>query len=247
MKYASSTDIGFVRKLNEDYHMNYIADDFSLLVVCDGMGGHKAGEVASKKAVETVINYVKENENENEKDYENTLIKAITLANEEVYKDSENNSEHRNMGTTIVACLVYDDNAIVANVGDSRLYLYRDGELKQITVDHSLVNDLLSSGTITEEEALDFAQKNVITRSLGIQDTVDIDIFNIKLIKDDLILMCTDGLTSQLENEDIVDIIKKETDLDKITQNLIDEANDIEGIDNITITLYLYEGENYDR
>ena len=151
------------------------------------------------------------------------------------------------MGTTIVACLVYDDNAIVANVGDSRLYLYRDGELKQITVDHSLVNDLLSSGTITEEEALDFAQKNVITRSLGIQDTVDIDIFNIKLIKDDLILMCTDGLTSQLENEDIVDIIKKETDLDKITQNLIDEANDIEGIDNITITLYLYEGENYDR
>ncbi len=127
------------------------------------------------------------------------------------------------------------------------MYLYRDRELKQITVDHSLVNDLLSSGTITEEEALDFAQKNVITRSLGIQDTVDIDIFNIKLIKDDLILMCTDGLTSQLENEDIVDIIKKETDLDKITQNLIDEANDIEGIDNITITLYLYEGENYDR
>lgn len=245
MKYASSTDIGLVRKLNEDYHMNYITDDFSLLVVCDGMGGHKAGEVASKKAVETVINYVKENEND--KDYENTLIKAITLANEEVYKDSENNSEHRNMGTTIVACLVYDDNAIVANVGDSRLYLYRDRELKQITVDHSLVNDLLSSGTITEEEALDFAQKNVITRSLGIQDTVDIDIFNIKLIKDDLILMCTDGLTSQLENEDIVDIIKKETDLDKITQNLIDEANDIEGIDNITITLYLYEGENYDR
>ena len=109
------------------------------------------------------------------------------------------------------------------------------------------MNDLLSSGTITEEEALDFAQKNVITRSLGIQDTVDIDIFNIRLIKDDLILMCTDGLTSQLENEDIVDIIKKETDLDKITQNLIDEANDIEGIDNITITLYLYEGENYDR
>ncbi|MDU2898728.1 MAG: protein phosphatase 2C domain-containing protein, partial [Finegoldia magna] len=101
MKYASSTDIGLVRKLNEDYHMNYIEDDFSLLVVCDGMGGHKAGEVASKKAVETVINYVKENKNE--KDYENTLIKAITLANEEVYKDSENNSEHRNMGTTIVA------------------------------------------------------------------------------------------------------------------------------------------------
>ena len=119
--------------------------------------------------------------------------------------------------------------------------------IKQITVDHSLVNDLLSSGTITEEEAVDFAQKNVITRSLGIQDNVDVDIFNIKLVNGDLILMCTDGLTSQLENEDIVDIIKEESDLDQIIKNLIDEANDIEGIDNVTITLYLFEGENYDR
>ena len=245
MKYASNTDIGLVRKLNEDYHMNYITDDFSLLVVCDGMGGHKAGEVASKKAVETVINYVKENENN--KDYKNTLIKAITLANEEVYKDSENNSEHRNMGTTIVACLVYDDNAIVANVGDSRLYLYRNEELEQITVDHSLVNDLLASGTITEEEAIDFSQKNVITRSLGIQDTVNVDIFEIKLIKDDLILMCTDGLTSQLEKEEIIEIIKEESNLFDIIKKLINEANDFEGIDNVTITLYLYEGENYDR
>ena len=125
--------------------------------------------------------------------------------------------------------------------------MYRDEELKQITVDHSLVNDLLSSGTITEEEAVDFAQKNVITRSLGIQDNVDVDIFNIKLVNGDLILMCTDGLTSQLENEDIVDIIKEESDLDHIIKNLIDEANDIEGIDNVTITLYLFEGENYDR
>ncbi|MDU1831728.1 MAG: Stp1/IreP family PP2C-type Ser/Thr phosphatase [Finegoldia sp.] len=245
MKYASNTDIGLVRKLNEDYHMNYITDDFSLLVVCDGMGGHKAGEVASKKAVETVINYVKENENE--KDYKKMLIKAITLANEEVYKDSENNTEHRNMGTTIVACLIHGENAIVANVGDSRLYLYRNEELEQITVDHSLVNDLLSSGTITEEEAIDFSQKNVITRSLGIQDTVDVDIFDIKLIKDDLILMCTDGLTSQLEKEEIIEIIKEESNLDDIIKKLINEANDFEGIDNVTITLYLYEGENYDR
>ncbi len=245
MKYASNTDIGLVRKLNEDYHMNYITDDFSLLVVCDGMGGHKAGEVASKKAVETVINYVKENENN--KDYKSTLIKAITLANEEVYKDSENNSEHRNMGTTIVACLVYDDNAIVANVGDSRLYLYRNEELEQITVDHSLLNDLLASGTITEEEAIDFSQKNVITRSLGIQDNVNVDIFEIKLIKDDLILMCTDGLTSQLEKEEIIEIIKEESNLFDIIKKLINEANDFEGIDNVTITLYLYEGENYDR
>lgn len=245
MKYASNTDIGLVRKLNEDYHMNYITDDFSLLVVCDGMGGHKAGEVASKKAVETVINYVKENENE--KDYKKMLIKAITLANEEVYKDSENNTEHRNMGTTIVACLIHGENAIVANMGDSRLYLYRNEELEQITVDHSLVNDLLSSGTITEEEAIDFSQKNVITRSLGIQDTVDVDIFDIKLIKDDLILMCTDGLTSQLEKEEIIEIIKEESNLDDIIKKLINEANDFEGIDNVTITLYLYEGENYDR
>ena len=245
MKYASNTDIGLVRKLNEDYHMNYITDDFSLLVVCDGMGGHKAGEVASKKAVETVINYVKENENE--KDYKKMLIKAITLANEEVYKDSENNTEHRNMGTTIVACLIHGENAIVANVGDSRLYLYRNEELEQITVDHSLVNDLLSSGTITEEEAIDFSQKNVITRSLGIQDTVDVDIFDIKLIKDDLILMCTDALTSQLEKEEIIEIIKEESNLDDIIKKLINEANDFEGIDNVTITLYLYEGENYDR
>ncbi|MDU1878772.1 MAG: serine/threonine-protein phosphatase, partial [Finegoldia magna] len=94
---------------------------------------------------------------------------------------------------------------------------------------------------------IDFSQKNVITRSLGIQDTVDVDIFDIKLIKDDLILMCTDGLTSQLEKEEIIEIIKEESNLDDIIKKLINEANDFEGIDNVTITLYLYEGENYDR
>ncbi|WP_297812803.1 Stp1/IreP family PP2C-type Ser/Thr phosphatase [uncultured Finegoldia sp.] len=245
MKYASKTDIGIVRKLNEDYHMNYIADDYSLLVICDGMGGHKAGEVASKKAVETVVNYVKENDED--KDYEKNLVKGIKLANAEVYNDSINNIEHRNMGTTIVACLIYLDNAIVANVGDSRLYLYRNNLLKQVTIDHSLVNDLLASGTITEDEAIDFSQKNVITRSLGIQDSVDVDIFNLKLKKNDIILMCSDGLTSQLDEDEIVEIIEENSDINDIPDKLIEKANNIDGIDNITITLYLYEGENYDR
>ncbi len=245
MRYVSKTDIGKIRKLNEDYHMNYISDKFSLLVICDGMGGHKAGEVASKKAVDTVIEYVKNHEND--ENYEDILVKSIELANKEVYNDSINNVEHSNMGTTIVACLIYDDNAIVANVGDSRLYLYRNGDLNQITVDHSLVNDLLASGTITEQEAIDFEQKNVITRSLGIQDNVKVDTFNLKLENEDIILMCTDGLTSQLEDYEISDTLKEGKELEGVLESLIDQANDFDGIDNITITLYLYEREDYDR
>lgn len=244
MEYVSLTDIGKRRDLNEDSYSKLETDKFILFVVCDGMGGHQAGEVASSEAVKSLIDFAKDN-----KDCENLedLLKdGVARANERVYEKSLDDKSYNNMGTTLVSCIIQKDSITIANVGDSRLYLYRKGDLKQVTVDHSLVNDLLTSGTISEEEAKDFKQKNVITRSLGIEEDIEVDIYKMKLEAKDIILLCTDGLSSQLDDEEIKEILAEDISLEERAKNFIEKANDNGGIDNVTITLYEHESENSD-
>lgn len=240
MKYYSITDIGQHRKINEDSYDNYIRDNKSLLVVADGMGGHKAGEIASSITVKSIIDFFKENEDSYGNPL-NLIEDSIHCANEEVYRESVDNSDYNNMGTTIVLAYIVDNDLFISNVGDSRAYLKNKYGFKQISRDHSLVNDLLLNGTITEEEAELYTQKNIITRAMGIEEFVEADSIVMSLENDDLILLCTDGLTGELTDEEIEDILNEDISLQDKCKKLIEESNEMGGNDNITITLYQHE------
>ncbi|NMB10492.1 MAG: Stp1/IreP family PP2C-type Ser/Thr phosphatase [Tissierellia bacterium] len=237
MKVYSITDIGQHRKINEDSYDNYLRENQYLLVVADGMGGHKAGEIASSITVKSIIEYFKENE----EDYENPLDlinDAIYYANEKVYRESIDNSDYNNMGTTIVLAYILNDELFIANVGDSRAYLKNEYGFKQVSRDHSLVNDLLLNGTITEEEAELYTQRNIITRAMGIEENVEADSIVISLSNNDTVLLCTDGLTSELSDEEIEEVLTEDISLEDKCKKLVDLSNERGGKDNITITLY---------
>lgn len=238
MKYFSISDIGKVRKNNEDNYINYINDVFSLFIVADGIGGHNAGEIASKMAVDIVSDYIINNFDIN-KIFE-IINESIKYANREIYLKSTSDLENNGMGTTIVLCLVYNKEMYFANVGDSRIYLYRKNIFKQITKDHSYVQELLDSGAITEEESK-FYPRNQITSALGTSLTYKIDIDKIKLKNNDYIMLNTDGLTDLIEDEDIHNVIKNEYEVDETVEILKYMANSTGGYDNITITLIKFE------
>lgn len=241
---SALTDVGRVRELNED---NYKTNpDKNLAVVCDGMGGHAAGEVASQIAVETISRVVSEPEqwgkypagfkigpefNASGK----LLVHAIRLANRKIFTDSQKDRSMRGMGTTVVAVIIDDDYAIVCHVGDSRVYRYRNGNLQQLTEDHSWVNELISKNQLTEEESKNFVSKNVITRALGTRENVKVDIRQDRVVNDDIYLLCSDGLSGFVDDPDILKAIKNNSDdLGKICQDLIARANAAGGEDNIT-------------
>lgn len=233
----SSTDVGLQRKLNEDYYDDYVNDNLTLMVVADGMGGHNAGEVASELAVKSFVHYFKENINK-EKSYLDILKECVMYSNSIIYDESHNNEALLNMGTTIVVGLVVDNTLYVLNVGDSRAYLLNKYGFKQVSKDHSLVNDLLSNGTITEEEAENYVQKNVITKSLGSEKTVEPSMIALELEEDDMVLLCTDGLNTMIKNEEIEKVLRKDiSNKDKVNE-LIDISLERGGYDNITITLF---------
>ncbi|WP_300409766.1 Stp1/IreP family PP2C-type Ser/Thr phosphatase [Lagierella sp.] len=242
MSYFSATDIGLQRKLNEDYYDNYIDSDIALLVVADGMGGHNAGEIASELAVKSFIYYFKENF-ENCKDITSFLTDCVNYSNGIIFEESNNNEELSNMGTTIVSALIYEDYLYILNVGDSRAYLKNSFGFKQVSRDHSLVNDLLLSGTITEEEAKNYGRKNVITKSLGAEERVKPDITSLEIHEGDIVLLCTDGLNSLVADDEIEEIISKDLSLEERVFELIDLSLERGGHDNITISLYKHKGE----
>ena len=234
MKVFSITDVGKVRKMNQDYV--FATDEPqgtlpNLLVVADGMGGHKAGDFASKFTVETLKEEIKHSLKEGPKE---VLLDAVQVVNKKLIETAEKDIKLDGMGTTLVAATVIDHTLHFINVGDSRLYLINQ-EVKQISRDHSLVEEMLRLGGISEEEAKHHPDKNIITRAIGVKEDVEADYYEYALKKGDVILMCTDGLCNMVNEDEIFTIIKSARDIVEAGQLLINRANENGGKDNIGV------------
>lgn len=244
------TNKGLMRENNEDSFIVEEFENYSLYAVADGMGGHKAGEVASSIAIEWIRNFFVESVETETFQPPSFIIESVNLSNEKIREESQKNDECCGMGTTITMAVIDKKQATVyiGNVGDSRAYLLRNDEIKQITQDHTYVNELLKDGRITAEEAKTHPKRNVITRALGSEEIVHADIFEIDFYKNDILVLCTDGLTTHVSDEEMLDIIKEYGTSDSV-QKLIKQANDNGGTDNITIIIVdnIIRGETYDR
>lgn len=236
MQIFSKTDRGRVRTDNQDaYFAGKITDGSVFAVVCDGMGGANAGNVASELAVRHISEYVIRSYRDgmDMTDTEKTLKNAIVSANISLYDKAVNNAELAGMGTTAVAAFVKDGTAVIAHVGDSRIYLV-NGEIKQLTRDHSVVQSLIESGKITPEDAKVHPRKNVITRALGAEEDVAVDSDCLNLSNGDTLLLCSDGLTNFLDDKDILTVFQN-NDISAVAERLVEEANKNGGGDNITV------------
>ena len=236
MKAYSKTDIGSKRTMNQDSvycNENSVGSFQNLFIVADGMGGHKAGDYASRLCVEKIVNAVEQSKSITPV---TILEEAVTEANKGVLEEAKANAEYEGMGTTMVACTLQKDTLYIANIGDSRLYIIND-DIKQITKDHSWVEEMVKKGELTESQARIHPQKNIITRALGIDEVVHADYFEIDVKPDDKILMCSDGLTNMVEDEDIEYIIRHSSSIEKAVENLVEKANENGGKDNITVIL----------
>lgn len=236
LKTFSITDIGRRRVVNQDYvytNEKPIGNLPNLFLVADGMGGHKAGDYASKHTVETMCQVI---ERSLEKNPEVILRQAIEAANEHIRQKSLEDINLEGMGTTIVAATCLDHCLQVANVGDSRLYVINK-EVHQITHDHSLVEEMVRMGGIDRETARNHPDKNIITRAVGAGNTVEIDFFKVELKPQDTILMCTDGLTNMLEDDEIRMILEGQRDVVEKAEALVREANNRGGRDNISVVI----------
>jgi protein phosphatase len=236
MKTFSITDVGMVRQVNQDYV--YITNKAlgtlpNLFVVADGMGGHQAGDYASKYTVEVLRRELKENL---ETDIEKSLVSAIKTANREIIKAANQDPELKGMGTTVVVATIVNQMMYFANVGDSRLYLINQG-IVQLTKDHSLVEEMVRLGGIKPEEAKNHPDKNIITRAIGAKDHVEVDFYEHRLKKGDIILMCTDGLSNMVEDEELFHIVQGGRDIVESAQSLVETAKENGGSDNIGIIL----------
>ncbi len=235
--YSSVSDIGNIRKLNED---DFFVDKEheKLFIVADGMGGHKAGDVASRMAINIVKNhyYEKVNEDMTLKEIETELLKGIDLANKSIISASDKFEHLQNMGTTINLVFISDNKILFINVGDSRSYVIVHNELRQMTVDHSLVEELLKTGKINEEEAYNHPQRNIITSCLGAKLDYKVDIYYLDAEDKMKILLCTDGLSNLLMKDEINEIIKN-NEIEQAVQLLVNSAKENGGFDNITLIL----------
>lgn len=250
MRVYCETNKGLMRENNEDNLIVEESDRYNLYAVADGMGGHKAGEVASSIAIDTIRDYFKKSSRKEDFKAPSFIIESIEAANGRIREEALNKDECSGMGTTITMAVVdlSLNTAYIANVGDSRAYIIKNDEIIQITEDHTYVNELLKDGKITPEEAKHHPKRNVITRAVGSEEYVQADIFEIELFDNDVILLCTDGLTTHLSDEKILNTIK-EYGCPESVQILIKLANDNGGTDNITIIIVdnITRGENYDR
>jgi protein phosphatase len=243
---VGASDTGRVREHNEDTIGT--DGDIGLVVLADGMGGYKAGEVASGIAVRTVLTLVKDAVDREDLTLHDEatglsrpgilLRDAITRANKVIYQTAKTQSNCEGMGTTVVAGLLFDDRLTIAHVGDSRLYRCRDGKLEQVTQDHSLLQELVSRGFYTPEEAQRAAAKNYVTRALGVEPTVDVEITEIPALRDDVYLLCSDGLSDMVEDDDIqLTINTFGANLETVAKQLVLLGNDNGGRDNISVVL----------
>ena len=237
----AKSDVGKVREMNQDfYYISKPEDKLQIFIVADGMGGYKGGEIASRLAVETSKNYIINNFDSIEHDRESILklVKsAIEYANLVVYEKSKESQDLENMGTTIDICLIIGNKVYIGHVGDSRVYRKRRDFFRKLTTDHSYVQKLVSDGTITKEEAYNHPKKNMLIKALGCSSYVEPDVMVKGFLKDDVLLMCSDGLTNMLKDEKIVEIINENPE--KACNILVDKANEQGGYDNITAIIIL--------
>ncbi len=239
MEIYGETHTGKVRETNQDTcAFEILPGECCFAIVCDGMGGTKGGDTASNMASQIVKNEIIKNYNKSmdENRFSGLLIHAITLANKEIFKAAHSEENLAGMGTTIVAAAIKDEVLHVAHVGDSRAYLIKNKSMDKITNDHSIVQEMLEKGSITEDEASKHPQKNLITRALGIDCDVVVDYKAHKISINDLCLLCSDGLTNLVSDNDILKIIQNK-DLQTAVKDLIDKANNNGGNDNITAVL----------
>ncbi len=237
------TDVGRKRRHNEDAYLLDV--ERGLFVVADGMGGHVAGEVASRITVESIQEFISGTEDEHENTWPfgfnnryslegNRLTTAIEKANEKVMRAMQNRPELKGMGTTVVAALFDSERATLVHVGDSRVYLLRNGELRRLTDDHSWVQEQVNAGILSEDEARTHPLKNVVTRALGGASHVAPDVTEIELTAGDRFLLCSDGLTGMINDDEVSECLRSEHSLERVVRSLIDFANERGGADNIT-------------
>ncbi len=246
VRFAGDTNIGRKRDHNEDSIS--LPEGERLAIVADGMGGHASGEVASRLAVELIVDHFTETgkqqtltwpykvDRDMRKDI-NRMVTGIMLANLEIWERSQREARFKGMGTTCVAIYFLDDHLIIGHVGDSRCYRQRGTEFSQLTEDHSLINDYIRMKRVTPEEAENWPHKNVIVRALGMKESVQVDIFTETPRLGDIYVLCTDGLSGMITDDEIRTIAKGEAELDKACEKLIAAANANGGVDNITVVL----------
>lgn len=245
MKIVGATHVGMVRARNEDtYRFGTLNDGTSWALVCDGMGGVHGGQLASSIAADTVSEKIKKcyNPSMSVSSLENLLLSAVTTANVIVYDRGDIDYNLKGMGTTIVAAIAKDNEACIAHVGDSRAYITDGKEIRQLTRDHSLVQEMYDSGKITAEEFENHPQKNIITRAMGVGENIEIDFNYVCVNKDEALILCSDGLSGLLSDKRILEIYNN-TDFEHLSDEYIKEANKLGGKDNITVVVMKGTGE----
>lgn len=237
MKVIAKTDLGKAREINQDfYFIPSSSEELSLFIVADGMGGYNGGEIASRLAVDNAKEYIETHFHKTAKDKINSLLEQAMLhAHRVICEKASQNEELADMGTTLDICLIVDDKLYIGHIGDSRVYKIRNGIITQITSDHSYVESLVKDGTITKEEAYHHPKKNMLIKALGGNIPAEPDVLVKEWKQDDIIIMCTDGLTNMLKENEICDIVME--NIEKAHEKLIQKANEHGGYDNITVVI----------
>ncbi len=239
MKVFAKSDIGKARDTNEDfYYISQDDDNLKLYILADGMGGYNGGEIASRIATVAAKGYIESNFDKIEhtkEDIVDLLKNSIEYANMVVYEKAKENQDLTNMGTTLEVCLIYNNKAFIGHIGDSRIYRIRKDIIRKLTEDHSYVQELVNDGTITKEEAKNHPKKNMLMKALGCTPFVEPDITIKGFLKDDIIVICSDGLTNMISEEEIYNTVTK--NINDSSNTLINRANELGGYDNITVIL----------
>ena len=239
IKAYAKSDKGKVREMNQDsFYISNSLDEVQLYILADGMGGYNGGEIASSLAVQTAKNYIENNFKEIQKDRDSIiqlLGSSMEYANMVVYEKAKENKELQGMGTTLEICLIYNNKVYIGHVGDSRIYRIRKEFIRKLTQDHSYVQKLVKEGTITKEQAAHHPQKNMLMKALGCNAFVEPDVMVKGFLKDDILIMCSDGLTNLVDQETIYQNASK--NIEQATKDLVKLANDRGGYDNITVII----------
>lgn len=237
MRVFAKTDLGKARDMNEDfYYIPSNEDELKLYILADGMGGYNGGEIASRLATASVKSYIESNFWQISHDKENILkliASAIEYANMVVFEKAKESTELENMGTTLEVCLIYNNKAFIGHIGDSRVYRIRQEFIRKLTTDHSYVEQLVKDGTITKEEAQNHPKKNMLMKALGCTAYVEPDLMVKGFLKGDILLICSDGLTNMVKEQEIYECVKE--NIETSCDNLVKRANEMGGYDNITV------------
>lgn len=235
MQVSAKTDVGNLRENNQDYYYISNQDDpIQVFILADGMGGYAGGEVASKLATESALEYIKKNFDNSLDNIAKLITDSMQYANKQVYKESQKDKDLEEMGTTLEICLIYNNVAYIGHIGDSRIYRLRNKNLEKLTTDHSYVEKLLRDGTITKEEAFNHPKKNMLIKALGCIDEIEPDILVQDFIEKDILIICSDGLTNMVSENQLCDIVNNE---ENKTEVLVNTAKTLGGYDNITVII----------